>query len=363
LATQQQPAGARATAASSAQRGAAMLASPRDVVVTSRSRGGGARGDACAPPSPSLRACLATLAAATAAHAHAHTHAHAAHRAAPAAAEGTNKGPPLTAAAAAARPLAAAAPPSVIDLTRDTDDDDAVVNSGAARAAPAAPAAATSEVVDLTAWALDAAAEDAAARDIVAAERRGIAAFLASPAGAGLRVVAVAANPHAAPGCALYKRFARARALCADASVALVFHGTPSANVGSICARGLDPARRQRMALGPGDYFGRTAAVSLAYCGGAEAVAESGGGGGGGGRGGGERRTRQLIVFALLTDVSGVTAATHSVLVVHATAHQLVRARACVRVVRCCVRRIRAHSHAHASRVRALCVCCSRCLW
>jgi hypothetical protein len=310
-----------------------MLASPRDVVVTSRSRGGGARGDACAVPSPPpLRACLATLAAATAAHAHAQAHAHAPATAHRAAAEGTNKGPLATATAAAARP--AAAPPSVIDLTRDTDDDDdAVVNSGAAPAAPAAPAA-TSEVIDLTSWALDA-AEEAAARDVVAAERRGIAAFLASPAGAGLRVVAVGENPHAAPGGALYRRFARARAVCADASVALVFHGTPSANVGSICARGLDPARRQRMALGPGDYFGRTAAVSLAYCGSTEAVAESGGGGGSGG--GRERRTRQLIVFAVLTDVSGVTAATHSVLVVHATAHQLVRVRvrACVRA---CVR-------------------------
>ena len=69
----------------------------------------------------------------------------------------------------------------------------------------------------------------------------------------------------------------------------------------SICQTGLDPARRRGQALGPGEYFGGNASVSLPYC-----------------KGG-----RKMLVFAVLTDKSGVTSDTPGVVVVHKPEHQL----------------------------------------
>ena len=51
-----------------------------------------------------------------------------------------------------------------------------------------------------------------------------------------------------------------------DTKVDMVFHGTPEANVESICREGLDPKRRAGQAMGPGEYFGEDALISLDYC-------------------------------------------------------------------------------------------------
>ena len=65
----------------------------------------------------------------------------------------------------------------------------------------------------------------------------------------------------------------------------------------AILREGLDPKRRTGQALGVGEYFGGNAVVSLPYC-----------------RGG-----SKMVVFAVLTDPSGVTAqvANKDVVVVH----------------------------------------------
>ena len=54
-----------------------------------------------------------------------------------------------------------------------------------------------------------------AAQDVVAAQRRALAALGAAP------------SPYALPGAPLYARFAAARARAADQRVVLAFHGTP----------------------------------------------------------------------------------------------------------------------------------------
>jgi hypothetical protein len=151
---------------------------------------------------------------------------------------------------------AASSEDNIIDLTADDGEDAHAVAhafrqwelidlTGAAEAeAEAAPARAEEASAGAAAAAAPEIVEDA-----LAPQRASIRAFLASR-GAALRVAGVEANPHAAPGAPLYARFVAARARCADASVALVFHGTPEANVESICERGLDPRRRKRQLLG-----------------------------------------------------------------------------------------------------------------
>ena len=81
----------------------------------------------------------------------------------------------------------------------------------------------------------------------------------------------------------------------------LIIPGTMLCPLDSICRTGLDPARRSGQALGPGEYFGGNANVSLPYC-----------------KGG-----RKMLVFAVLTDKSGVTSDTPGVVVIHKPEHQL----------------------------------------
>ena len=69
----------------------------------------------------------------------------------------------------------------------------------------------------------------------------------------------------------------------------------------AILRDGLDPRRRAGQAYGAGEYFGASAAVSLPYC-----------------KGG-----AQMIVFAVLTDPSGITLETEQMVVCHKPEHQL----------------------------------------
>lgn len=50
------------------------------------------------------------------------------------------------------------------------------------------------------------------------------------------------------------------------AQLGVVFHGTASKNIDIILKEGLDPARRNGQAYGPGEYFGKTPRVSIGYC-------------------------------------------------------------------------------------------------
>jgi hypothetical protein len=170
------------------------------------------------------------------------------------------------------RRITAPAQEDIIDLTAEEDEEDAVAHAfrqwelidltsgGEAVAAPG-----RAEQRAAAAPAPAAAAPPApvvAVEDALAAQRASIRAFLAAR-GAQLLVRRCEANPHAAPGAPLYERFVAARARCADPSVALAFHGTPEANVQSICARGLDPRRRKRQVLGAAARRGRAQGCSL----------------------------------------------------------------------------------------------------
>ena len=135
---------------------------------------------------------------------------------------------------------------------------------------------------------------------MLADHRASITDWITTHAG-GLGRCSVAENPHSRPGTPLYNRFVRAWEAVQDQSVRLVFHGTAEANIESICQTGLDPRRRAGQAHGPGEYFASNVAVSVPYC-----------------RGG-----RKMLVFAVLTDRSGITADTGSIIVVHKPEHQL----------------------------------------
>ena len=102
----------------------------------------------------------------------------------------------------------------------------------------------------------------------------------------------------------LYRRFVAAWEKVADRTIWLCFHGTLEGNIGSICRNGLDPARRQGQALGPGEYFAGKAQTSVDYC-----------------KGG-----RKMLVFAVMTDRSGLTALQDQgdqILVISKPDHQL----------------------------------------
>jgi len=143
-------------------------------------------------------------------------------------------------------------------------------------------------------------AEDSG-RDVLKEHRARVAPFIVKQ-GAQFRTVALEANPLAEPGQPLYERFLEAWT-DTDMNVKLCFHGTYEKNVAAILREGLDPKRRTGQALGVGEYFGGNAVVSLPYC-----------------RGG-----SKMVVFAVLTDPSGVTAqvANKDVVVVHKVEHQL----------------------------------------
>jgi len=83
--------------------------------------------------------------------------------------------------------------------------------------------------------------------------------------------------------------------------IKLCFHGTPNENVESILRDGLDPKRRTGQAMGKGEYFGLNPLISYPYC----------------------RMGNQMILFAVLTDPSGVTVDNGGVIVIHKPEHQL----------------------------------------
>ena len=107
-------------------------------------------------------------------------------------------------------------------------------------------------------------------------------------------------------GALLYERFVAAWERVPDKTIKLVFHGTPSENIPSICKTGLDPKRRTGQAHGKGEYFGQSMDVSKGYC----------------------RNGRHMLVFAVLLDKSGLTqvrdtSAKQHMIVVHRSEHQL----------------------------------------
>jgi hypothetical protein len=131
--------------------------------------------------------------------------------------------------------------------------------------------------------------------------RRSLPGFLSGAAGRGCAWVGEPApNPHAAPGQPLYERFLAAWVEI-DMEVRLVIHGTAGANAGAICAAGLDPQRCAGQAMGPGEYFAGQAATSVSYC----------------------KVGKAMLVFAVLTDPSGITLDNGSFVVVHKVEHQL----------------------------------------
>ena len=120
--------------------------------------------------------------------------------------------------------------------------------------------------------------------DVCWRQRRDIHAFLRRAA-SQLKIEKIEPNPAAMPGETLYERFKEAHNAASDKSIRLVFHGTGASNIEQIAREGLDPSRRSGQAYGPGEYFGTDLNTSLRYC-----------------RGG-----RQVLVFAVLLDPSGLT--------------------------------------------------------
>ena len=148
--------------------------------------------------------------------------------------------------------------------------------------------------------AAEAAAAAADSFDVLADHRTGIRDMLKEQA-KGINVTSVAENPHSCVGTELYNRFVEAWQRVEDQTVTLAFHGTAEAKIEPICRDGLDPKLRTGQALGCGEYFGKQAAQSLGYC-----------------RGG-----RKMLVVALLTDKTGLTAQNVGVLVINKPEHQL----------------------------------------
>lgn len=136
--------------------------------------------------------------------------------------------------------------------------------------------------------------------DVLAEHRSNVQRILQNQA-RGLRIVDIAENPYSKPGQPLYNRFVTAWQEVQDQSVVTAFHGTAEENIDSICRTGLDPARRNGQAMGKGEYFGRKANIALGYC-----------------KGG-----RKMLLFALITDKSGLTADKQNILVIHKPEHQL----------------------------------------
>ena len=98
-------------------------------------------------------------------------------------------------------------------------------------------------------------------------KRDGVDRFLNQFSGT-LRVVNLVENQSAKSGGNLFRRFQSAwRRLGTDQrQTILAFHGTPEANIQSICTNGFDPTRRSGQAYGPGEYFARTPGTPMGYC-------------------------------------------------------------------------------------------------
>jgi len=130
-------------------------------------------------------------------------------------------------------------------------------------------------------------------------------AFLRVAAASHLAAIeAVIENEHARPGTPLFTRWQKAWEAATEKGIQLVFHGTPDGNVESILRSGLDPnlrGTRNGQGLGPGEYFALQSHSSVAYC-----------------RGG-----RRVLIFAVLTCPTGITARSPTVLVLHKPEHHL----------------------------------------
>jgi hypothetical protein len=137
-------------------------------------------------------------------------------------------------------------------------------------------------------------------RDVLHEVRASLGDFLRDKGGCLAVVGEPAPNPHAAAGQPLYEAFLQAW-VESNMAVRLVFHGTAEANVDAICAAGLDPKFRRGQAYGKGEYFADDALVSIPYCKGGKA----------------------MLVFAVLTDPSGMTYDQGGIVVVHKPEHQL----------------------------------------
>lgn len=85
-----------------------------------------------------------------------------------------------------------------------------------------------------------------------------------------LTVLNVEENPYAKPGGALFNKFKSKYSSLPkhQRTTQLAFHGTPEANIQSICANGFDSSRRRGQALGPGEYFAVSPDTPMGYCGG-----------------------------------------------------------------------------------------------
>ena len=98
-------------------------------------------------------------------------------------------------------------------------------------------------------------------------KRDGVDRFL-KQFSATLRVVNLVENQSAKSGGNLFRRFQSAwrRLGTNQRQTILAFHGTPEANIHSICINGFDPARRSGQAYGPGEYFAKTPSTPMSYC-------------------------------------------------------------------------------------------------
>jgi hypothetical protein len=149
---------------------------------------------------------------------------------------------------------------------------------------------------------LEPSAAAAEPHDLLRAQRARVREWLSDKA-KELHVKDVWANPSAQPGGLLYERFAAAFKAASDKAVRLVFHGTRAENIDQICTHGLDPMRRglNGQALGAGEYFAETPAISIPYCAG----------------------SKRMLVFAVLMDRSGLTKRQQGIVVINKSEHQL----------------------------------------
>ena len=82
-----------------------------------------------------------------------------------------------------------------------------------------------------------------------------------------IKMIDLSENDAAKTGGELFKRFQAAyKGLPQDQrKTILAFHGTPEANISSICSNGFDPSRRRGQACGPGEYFATNPGTSITY--------------------------------------------------------------------------------------------------
>ena len=87
-----------------------------------------------------------------------------------------------------------------------------------------------------------------------------------------LTVTKVEENSHAKPGGALFNKFKNKYLSLPkhQRKTQLAFHGTPEANIQSICTNGFDPSKRSGQAYGPGEYFAVSPGIPMGYCGGSK---------------------------------------------------------------------------------------------